>query len=237
MEQKNTPIETARQTLIQLMQRKLPPTPDNFRSVYDEIMGVKSIDKSAELGKTLEKVLHEAGKQKPKYIAAAQAITPLIEKSDWSKLEEQLRKLFPSGAADAEAGGGWEGGHPAADRDGREGRRRALATAVLRHRLRCADEPGGGRRGPAGVGVPAVHARTAFQFSPPQPPDQRAFQGLPRGRGSDRVRFAHHRTQRGRAGPRSVRHAWIDPFAAGKGLPCAHQVGSEAGRIRGRRAG
>ncbi len=104
MEQKNTPIETARQTLIQLMQRKLPPTPDNFRSVYDEIMGVKSIDKSAELGKTLEKVLHEAGKQKPKYIAAAQAITPLIEKSDWSKLEEQLRKLFPSGAADAEAG-------------------------------------------------------------------------------------------------------------------------------------
>lgn len=104
MEQKNTPIETARQTLMQLMQRKLPPTPDNFRSVYDEIMGVKSIDKSVELAKTLEKVLLEAGKQKPKYVVAAQAIAPLIEKADWSKLEDQLRKLFPSGLGNADVG-------------------------------------------------------------------------------------------------------------------------------------
>lgn len=104
MEQKNTPIETARQTLMQLMQRKLPPTPDNFRSVYDEIMGVKSIDKSAELAKTLEKVLFEAGRNTPKYIAVAQAISPLIEKSDWRKLEDQLRKLFPSESANAEVG-------------------------------------------------------------------------------------------------------------------------------------
>lgn len=103
MEQKNTPIETARQTLIQLMQRKLPPTPDNFRSVYDEIMGVKSVDKSAELAKALEKILLEAGRRKPKYIAVAQAISPLVEKHDWVKLEEQLRKLFPSGSATTEA--------------------------------------------------------------------------------------------------------------------------------------
>ncbi|HBA08694.1 MAG TPA: GGDEF domain-containing protein, partial [Methylotenera mobilis] len=102
MEQKNSPIEAARQTLIQLMQRKLPPTPDNFRSVYDEIMGVQSVDKSAELGKTLEKVLNQAGKQKPKYIAIAQAINPLIEKGDWPKVEEQLTKLFPSAAAGVE---------------------------------------------------------------------------------------------------------------------------------------
>lgn len=103
MEQKQTPIETARQTLIQLTQRKLPPTPDNFRSVYDEIMGVRSVDKSAVLAKTLEKILLEAGKRKPKYIAIAQAISPLVDKHDWVKLEEQLRKLFPSGAAGVEA--------------------------------------------------------------------------------------------------------------------------------------
>lgn len=99
MEQKNSPIEAARQTLIQLMQRKLPPTPDHFRSVYDEIMGIKSIDQSAELGKTLEKVLLQAGKKKPKYLAVAQAIRPLIEKGDWPKVEEQLAKLFPASAA------------------------------------------------------------------------------------------------------------------------------------------
>lgn len=102
MDKKNSPIEIARQTLMQLMHRKLPPTPDNFRSVYDEIAGTKSVDKSLELGKTLEKVLLEAGKQKPKYIAAAQAMAPLIEKHDWSKLEEQLRKLFPTGTVDSD---------------------------------------------------------------------------------------------------------------------------------------
>jgi len=101
MEQKNSPIEAARQTLIQLMQRKLPPTPDHFRSVYDEIMGVKSVDQSAELGKTLEKVLNAAGKKKPKYLAVAQAIGPLVEKGDWLKVEEQLTKLFPSSATGA----------------------------------------------------------------------------------------------------------------------------------------
>jgi len=97
MDQKQSPIEIARQTLMQLTQRKIPPTPDNFRSVYDEIAGVRSVDKSQELGKTLEKVLFEAGKHKPKYIAAAQAMSPMIEKGEWSKLEEQLRKLFPAG--------------------------------------------------------------------------------------------------------------------------------------------
>ncbi|PKO42385.1 MAG: GGDEF domain-containing protein [Betaproteobacteria bacterium HGW-Betaproteobacteria-22] len=96
MQQNNSPIETARQTLLQLTQRKLPPTPDNFRNVYDEITGTKSIDKSLELGKALEKVLLKAGKRSPKYIAVANAIVPLIEKNDWAKVEEQLHKLFPS---------------------------------------------------------------------------------------------------------------------------------------------
>ncbi|HSH73341.1 MAG TPA: GGDEF domain-containing protein [Methylophilaceae bacterium] len=96
-DQKQSPIEIARQTLMQLTQRKIPPTPDNFRSVYDEIAGIRSVDKSQELGKTLEKVLFEAGKHKPKYIAVAQAMSPLIEKGDWNKLEDQLRKLFPAG--------------------------------------------------------------------------------------------------------------------------------------------
>ncbi len=104
MEQKNSPVEAARQTLMQLMQRKLSPTPDNFRSVYDEIMGTKSLDKSTELGITLKKVLQDAGKQKPKYIAVAQAISPLIEKGDWPKLEQQLRNLFPASSADAGPG-------------------------------------------------------------------------------------------------------------------------------------
>ncbi|HEY3299862.1 MAG TPA: GGDEF domain-containing protein [Methylophilaceae bacterium] len=92
-----SPIEIARQTLMQLAQRKILPTPDNFRIAYDEISGQKSDDQSKIVGKTLEKVLLDAAKSSPKYISAAQTISPLIEKKDWIKLEEQFRKLFPGG--------------------------------------------------------------------------------------------------------------------------------------------
>ncbi len=94
-----SPIEIARQTLMQLAQRKILPTPDNFRIAYDEISGQKSDDQSKIVGKTLEKVLLDAAKNSPKYISAAQTISPLIEKKDWIKLEEQFRKLFPGGTS------------------------------------------------------------------------------------------------------------------------------------------
>jgi len=97
MDKKQSPIEIARQTLMQLAARKTQPTPDNFRKVYDEIAGIKSVDTSVELGKTLEKVLQDAGKKSPKYRLVAQAVAPLVANQDWAKLEEQLRKLFPAG--------------------------------------------------------------------------------------------------------------------------------------------
>ena len=49
MESSGSPIDIARQTLKQLATSKVPPTPDNFRKVYDEIAGVPSQDAAAEL--------------------------------------------------------------------------------------------------------------------------------------------------------------------------------------------
>lgn len=98
-----TPIDIARQTLMQLATRKTPPTPDNFRSVYDEIAGEKSEDQSLMLGQTLEKVLRDLGEKSPKYIMAAQTISPVIQKREWGKLEEQLKKLFPAASTDGGA--------------------------------------------------------------------------------------------------------------------------------------
>jgi len=98
-EQPSTPIDIARQTLKQLAMRKIPPTPDNFRSVYDEISGTKSVDDSAGLAKALAKVLHDAGKGRPKFVTAAKTINTLAEKHDWAGVETQLRGLFPATAA------------------------------------------------------------------------------------------------------------------------------------------
>ncbi|HEY0268928.1 MAG TPA: diguanylate cyclase, partial [Methyloradius sp.] len=88
------------QTLLQLTTRKIPPTPDNYRKMYDEISGIASIDHSTELARTLDSVLQEAGQRQPKYIVAAQSINSLIAKQDWAKLEDQFRKLIPVGDID-----------------------------------------------------------------------------------------------------------------------------------------
>ena len=97
---KKSPTEIARQTLLQLTTRKIPPTPDNYRKMYDELSGETSIDHSLELARTLDSVLQEAGQKQPKYLVAAQSINNLITKRDWAKLEDQLRKLIPVGDVD-----------------------------------------------------------------------------------------------------------------------------------------
>src|SRR5450830_514005 len=97
---KKSPTEIARQTLLQLTTRKIPPTPDNYRKMYDELSGDTSIDHSLELARTLDSVLQEAGQKQPKYLVAAQSINNLITKRDWAKIEDQLRKLIPVGDVD-----------------------------------------------------------------------------------------------------------------------------------------
>ncbi|MDP1659128.1 MAG: GGDEF domain-containing protein [Methylotenera sp.] len=101
-----TPLDLARQTLMQLSKSQSPPTPENFRRVYDEISGVKSVDHSVILSKTLDKVLHDMGKETPKYLVAAQKISTLVKKQDSVNLENQIRSLLPNGAGD-EDGVNW----------------------------------------------------------------------------------------------------------------------------------
>ncbi|MFL9709664.1 GGDEF domain-containing protein [Methylobacillus sp. Pita1] len=99
MQESASAIEIARQTLIQLSSRKIPPTPDNFRIVYDEIAGVKSMDSAAELANALDEVLLVAGVQSPKYLAAAQAIKQSVYARNWPRFKEQLGNLLPQAAA------------------------------------------------------------------------------------------------------------------------------------------
>lgn len=94
MEQKLTPLELARQTLIKLSKDQTPATPENYRRVYDEIAGFESVDHSAILNTSLDKVLQEMGRDLPKYSVAANKISTLIEKQDIPNLEAQLRTLI-----------------------------------------------------------------------------------------------------------------------------------------------
>ncbi|NOU25409.1 MAG: GGDEF domain-containing protein, partial [Methylotenera sp.] len=102
MKQQLSPLELARQTLMQLSKSQSPPTPDNYHRVYDEIAGVKSVDSSTLLNKTFDKVLVELGKEQPKFQAIAQKIATLVNKHDAVNLENQLRNLLPTTANGAD---------------------------------------------------------------------------------------------------------------------------------------
>jgi len=99
MANNNTPLQIARQTLMQLMQRKLPPTPDNFRSVYDDIAGTKSTDCTVQIGLVFKKAVYSEGDQNPKSSPLAHAIAPLIENQEWNELELLLTKLILGNSA------------------------------------------------------------------------------------------------------------------------------------------
>ncbi|MPS47521.1 GGDEF domain-containing protein [Methylobacillus sp.] len=102
MQESASAIEIARKTLIQLSSRKIPPTPDNFRIVYDEIAGVKSMDSASGLADALHEVLLAAGVQNPKYLVAAQAIKQSVDTGNWTRFKEQLSNLLPQAAPEDE---------------------------------------------------------------------------------------------------------------------------------------
>jgi diguanylate cyclase len=93
MTQTQTPIEIARQTLKNLTLSKIPPTPDNFRRVYDEIVGVKSEDGL----QLLARMLKDAGRARPKFTRLATQLQLASSKSDWPEVETLLKQLLPAG--------------------------------------------------------------------------------------------------------------------------------------------
>lgn len=106
MEQKITSLEIARQTLMQLAKSQRPPTPENYRQVYDEIAGVASANSKAILDNTLNKILLEKSKENAKYATIAKKISSLVDKQDAVNLDAQLRALI-SDTAESESDTQW----------------------------------------------------------------------------------------------------------------------------------
>lgn len=97
----SVPIDIARLALKQLAYSKVPPTPDNFRKVYDDIAGVKS--RNAELmalSKAIDGILKDAGKTRPRYLNLSKVFRVAIEDHDFKEAEIVLRQLLPDTTSD-----------------------------------------------------------------------------------------------------------------------------------------
>ncbi len=98
MDQKLTPIEIARQTLLTLSKSHNPPTPENYSRVYDEIAGTTT-DHSVILVQLLDKILLEKGKHSPRHTTIAKRISSALKRQDVAELEVQLLNLMPKDAS------------------------------------------------------------------------------------------------------------------------------------------
>lgn len=88
-----TPIDVARETIKALSVRRLPPTPDNYRAIYDEIAGTSS-SPAAEEGRLLRQVLHLLGEGGyAKHTAVKQAEKSLAA-GNFPALEAELTAMI-----------------------------------------------------------------------------------------------------------------------------------------------
>lgn len=89
----SNPSELARETLKTLASRKMPPTPDNYASIYAEIGGG-----SAEKNIGAEKVLRSIANhlvQAPKSASIGLALNKLIGTGDWEQCIKEIEKILP----------------------------------------------------------------------------------------------------------------------------------------------
>lgn len=97
------PADIARQTLIQLANKSLPPTPDNYAAVYNSIAG----HKAPSVHQSLQKTLLKASKSNPRYKESGKVILSAVEKQNWTKLEAELETLLSQQGQNASTDVNW----------------------------------------------------------------------------------------------------------------------------------
>lgn len=95
MTTEQTPTDIARQALKDLVLHKLPPTPENFRRVYDDIAGHRSEDALH----MLVRLLRDAGSTHSRWLGLAVQLENAAAKGDAAAQEQLVRQLIPAGNA------------------------------------------------------------------------------------------------------------------------------------------
>ena len=91
------PSEIARETLKQLAQRRLPPTPEHFRQIYDEIAGASSPLPFPEL--PLRQILRIIPGQTPAQKRLLEQFESAVNQKDWTAMQTVLVGYAKLGAS------------------------------------------------------------------------------------------------------------------------------------------
>ncbi|MBI3432848.1 MAG: diguanylate cyclase [Hydrogenophilales bacterium] len=106
----DNPTEVARETLRRLAMRRIAPTPDNYQTLYEEIVGVPSAP-TADLNlpsavTALSGLVMDLNRQYPELAAPVEALNQAIRKGDWALCRRQLGQITLLLKQQGESGGG-----------------------------------------------------------------------------------------------------------------------------------
>lgn len=90
----NNPSEIARETLRQLAGRRMPPTPDNYRTLYCEISGLETDEAFPE--KHLRSLATTLPKATPDQLRLARELEAAVKASDWDAYRDRLTEFVNS---------------------------------------------------------------------------------------------------------------------------------------------
>jgi diguanylate cyclase len=90
----SNPTEVARETLRRLAMRRIAPTPDNYQTLYDEIVGVPSESSSAPSPATaLAGLVSDLQEHHPALASQVASLNKAIAKGDWRQCSWQLSEI------------------------------------------------------------------------------------------------------------------------------------------------
>ena len=102
--EKPNPSLIARETLKQLAQRKMVPSPANYRRIYEQIAGEKEKQPDLELSEKLLKPVRELAGDNPNKRRIVKQLEELAEEKKWDEFvrifEEQQKQLLVSSQFD-----------------------------------------------------------------------------------------------------------------------------------------
>jgi diguanylate cyclase len=90
------PTEVARETLRRLAMRRIAPTPDNYQTLYEEIVGVSDVPANANTAtaaSALAGLASDLGTHYPALSSQVASLNKAISKSDWRQCSWQLSEI------------------------------------------------------------------------------------------------------------------------------------------------
>jgi diguanylate cyclase len=92
------PSETARETLKRLAQQRIPPTPDNYRTLYHEIAGTTATEIFPE--KSFRTLASSLPRNTPEQLRFARLIDSAVSDKNWGSLKTALADLLHKAAVE-----------------------------------------------------------------------------------------------------------------------------------------